>query len=241
VAFLGESLATYSAMQVVEETLGHEHLRRYVNRLRADYERPRARAGVPLLRSTDDFDAYRKGPLAMYALSEYIGAERVNDALRRLFELYGSGTPPLPTSLDLYQELQAVTPDSQQYLLHDLFEENTFWELEIKRAEAVQTEAGVWQVTLDVRARKVTVDTAGVETEVPMDDWVEIGVFASAEQGEELSEPLYIHKQRIHSGEQTITVTVPRKPVLAGFDPYHLLNWEVGDIDDNIVSVTVKN
>ena len=31
-------------------------------------------------------------------------------------EKYGSGAPPLPTSMDLYQELQAVTPDSFQYL-----------------------------------------------------------------------------------------------------------------------------
>ena len=33
-------------------------------------------------------------------------------------------------------------------------------------------------MTLDVRARKVVVDDAGVETEVPMDDLVEVGVFA---------------------------------------------------------------
>jgi hypothetical protein len=70
------------------------------------------------------------------------------------------GTPPLPTSLDLYRELQAVTPDSFQYLLHDLFEANTFWELETERATAAQTEAGIWEVTLDVRARKVVADTA---------------------------------------------------------------------------------
>jgi hypothetical protein len=31
-----------------------------------------------------------------------------------------------------------------------------------------RTEAGTWQVTLDVRARKVVVDEAGVETELPM-------------------------------------------------------------------------
>lgn len=76
----------------------------------------------------------------------------------------------MPTSLDLYRELQAVTPDSLQYLLHDLFEANTFWELETERATAEQTEAGTWQVTLDVQARKLEVDSEGVETPVPMDD-----------------------------------------------------------------------
>ena len=94
----------------------------------------------------------------------------MNSALRRLFEKYRSGAPPLPTTLDLYRELQAVTPDSYRTLLHDLFEANTFWELKTERATAEQTEAGAWQVTLDVRARKVVVDTAGIETVLPMDD-----------------------------------------------------------------------
>jgi ABC-2 type transport system permease protein len=44
---------------------------------------------------------------------------------------------------------------------------------------------------------------------------------------------------RVHSGEQTITVTVPRKPAHAGIDPYHLLiDWEM---DDNIEEVKAKS
>jgi len=236
---LVESLASYSAYQVVEETYGAEHLRRLLGRLRMAYQVPRSRAAVPLLRANDAFLAYRKGPFAMYALSEYMGQERVNDALRRLLEEHGSGVPPLPTSLDLYRELQGVTPDSLQYLLHDLFEANTFWDLETERAMAEQTEAGTWQVTLDVRARKVVVDTEGVETPVPMDDWVEIGVFAPAEEGNVLGEPIYLEKHRIRSAVQTITVMVPRKPARAGIDPYHLLIDL--EMDDNIDKVTVKN
>jgi hypothetical protein len=42
---------------------------------------------------------------------------------------------------------------------------------------------------------------------------------------------------RIRSGEQTITVTVSRKPVRAGIDPYHLLDWEQPESDDNIERV----
>ena len=105
-------------------------------------------------------------PAGMYGLLDRNGAAKLtlmrivamHAALRRLLEKDGSGTPPLPTSLDLYRELQAVTPDSLQYLLHDLFEANTYWELETEQAAAVQTEVGTWQVTLDVRARKVVVD-----------------------------------------------------------------------------------
>lgn len=159
----------------------------------------------------------------MYALREYIGKEQVSNALRRLLERHGSGTPPLPTPHDLYRELQTATPDSMQYLLHDLFAANTFWELETERATARQTKAGAWQVRLDVRARKVVIDTAGVETEVPMNDWVQIGVSAPADERSGSPEPLYLQMHRIRSGVQTITVTVPRRPVLVGIDFHQLL------------------
>jgi aminopeptidase N len=219
---LSESLAWYSAMMVVEKSYGHEHLRRLLKLMREAYLTPHARANVPLLRATDWLQGYRKGPFAMYALREYIGEERVNVALRRLLQKHGSGEPPLPTSLDLYRELQAVTPDSFRGLLADLFEANTFWELAAERVTARQAATGSWQVTLDVQARKVVVDSVGVETEVPMNDLVEVGVFAAAEDGG-LGEPLYLRVHRVRSGEQRITVTVPRKPVRAGIDPRSLL------------------
>ena len=126
-------------------------------------------------------------------------------------------------TLDLYRELQAVTPDTLQYLLHDLFAANTFWELKTDHATAKQTAAGSWQVTLELEKRKVVVDTAGRETEVPMNDWVQVGVFAPTGKGTEFGETLYLQKHRLTSGKQTITVTVPRKPADAGIDPYHLL------------------
>ncbi len=227
-------------MKVVENARGREHLRRLLSFMRQPHPYPQIRRGEPLLRGLDPYLSYRKGPFALYALSEYIGEERVNGALRRLIEVHGSGEAPLATTLDLYRELQAVTPKSLQYLLHDLFEVNTYWELEMERATAEQTGEGAWQVTLDVRARKVVADPAGVETEVPIDEWVEVGVFAPAGEGEELSEPLYVQKHRIRSGQQTITVTVPRKPVGAGIDPYHVLDWEEGEDDDNIEGVEIE-
>jgi len=82
-----------------------------------------------------------------------------------------------------------------------------------------------------VRARKVVVDEAGIETAVPMDDWVEVGVFGEGEP--------YMEKHRIRSGQQTITVTVPRKPTRAGIDPQGLLIDL--DTEDNIKDVKIEN
>jgi hypothetical protein len=176
----------------------------------------------------------------MFALSEYVGEDRVNGALRRLFAKHDSAGAPQATTLDLYRELRVVTPDSLKPLLYDLFEVNTFWQFEAERAAAEQTSDSTWQVTFDVRARKMVYDSAGVETELPMNEWVEIGIFAAGERRDELHNPLYLGKHRIRSGSQTITVTVRGRPVLAGVDPHHLLDWEEGEDDDNIRDVTTK-
>lgn len=118
--------------------------------------------------------------------------------------------------------LKSVTPDSLQSLLADLFERNTYWELETKRVSAEPQGQGQWRVTLDVSARKVVVDTRGTETEVPMNDLVEIGVYgAGGEATRGVS--LYRGMQRIKAGAQRITVVVAAKPVRAGIDPRYLL------------------
>jgi ABC-type transport system involved in multi-copper enzyme maturation permease subunit len=238
VGFLVEGLAWYSGMLVVRESRGDEQLRQLTTFMRYPYPHPPIRRGEPLLRALDPYLSYRRGPFAMYALSEYIGADRVNGVLRQLIARNDSvGALPV-TTLDLYRGLKAVTPDSTQYLLHDLLAVNTFWEFKTNRVRAVESTGGAWQVTMDVRARKIVYDSAGVKTEVPMDEWIPIGIFGEAEQGhDDLSAPLYMRMHRIRSGEQTITVTVPRKPVRAGIDPYHLLDWEQPEADDNILRV----
>jgi hypothetical protein len=174
----------------------------------------------------DPWANYRKGPYVMHALAEYVGEDRVNGALRRLVEKKASS---LATTLDMYRELQAVTPDSLAPLLRDLFETDTYWSFDTKQASAVQTASGSWEVTFQIDARKVTSDSAGVETERPIEEWVELGVFASAEPGEFLGKPLYVRMHRIRSGTQMITVTVPERPARGGVDPYNLLDWEEGD------------
>jgi ABC-2 type transport system permease protein len=225
-----EGLAVYSGMQILEKNYGDGHLQQYINYLHSFYEMPRSLATASLLQADETFLYYRKGGLAMYALSKYIGKEKVNKALHHLLQKHNSGNLPLPTTLDLYQELQKVTPDSLNYLLHDLFNENTYWRLETKQFTAEQTKAGTWLVTLNLDAQKVVVDSTGYQHEVPMNDWLEVGIY---DDSNDFNKPLYLQMHRIRSGKQTIKVTVLRRPVRAGIDPNYLMI----DIrrDDNIM------
>lgn len=233
--FLSEGLATYSAIQVVKNDLGEEQHRKLMNQLREHYPIAPIRRGEPLLRALDPYLAYRRGPYAMYALSEYTGTEKVNGAIKRLIEEHESKDAPLVTTLDLYRELKAVTPDSLNYLLYDLFEVNTYWDFKTENATAKQNDDGTWQVTVDLKVQKSVYDSAGVMTEPPIDDWVQIGIFS----GKGLHEPLHLEMHRIKKGEQTVTITVNEKPVRAGVDPYRLLDWEEGT-GDNISNVRME-
>ena len=225
---VSEALANYSAMLVTEKVLGPAEARRVYDFQMDRYLRTRGETGkdVPLLAVDDERHvSYAKGAVALYTLREHIGAEAVNGALRRFLETYGRGGPPYPTSLDLYRELRAATPPSLHYLLTDLFETITLWDVKTESATARRLPDGKYEVTLEVLAQKLRADSTGRETATPMNDLIEVGVFAS-----ETNDPFYVTRQRIRSGRQTIRVVVPQQPSLAGVDPNRkLIERERGD------------
>jgi ABC-2 type transport system permease protein len=232
--FVSESLANYSAMLVTEKVLGPAEARRVYDYQMNRYLQRRGETGsdAPLLEVGDDQPhvSYGKGAVAMYTLREHIGAEAVHGALRRFLEKYRGSGPPYPTSLDLYAELRAATPPSLHPLLTDLFETITLWDVKTQSAAGRRLSDGRYEVTLEVMAQKLRADGIGVETAIPMNDVVEVGIFAAGND-----DPLYLTRHRIHSGKQTIRIIVPRQPSRAGVDPYRKLIER--ERDDNVVEV----
>ncbi|GGD48306.1 ABC transporter permease/M1 family aminopeptidase [Pseudoxanthomonas indica] len=228
IGLLIESMATYSATQVVEDSLGAEQLHAYLSMMREQYQVPRSLAMPPLLRASEQFLNYRKGPLALYALSQYIGRDNVNRALRRLLDAHPPGRTPRATTRDLYRELEAVTPQRYRGVLHDLFAMNAYWEFSATQANASKRADGRWQITLEVKARKFIVDEQGAEQPQPLDEWVEIGVYPGAAKRQEnrqviVGSPLYLAKHHITQARESITIVVPGEPGHAGIDPRSLL------------------
>ena len=236
-AVLSETLANYSAMLVTEKILGSEQAHRVYDFQMDRYLSRRAAFAkdVPLVEVEDHpHIAYGKGAVAMYTLKEHIGEEAVNTALRRLLEKYRDSGPPYPIARDLVRELRAVTPEPLQSLITDLFETVTLWDVKTERAAVQRTSDGQYEVTLDVVAKKMRADSVGHETETPMDDVVEIGVFGPA-TGDSRDVPISLQRHRIHSGTQTIRITVSKEPARAGIDPRHtLIDRERAD---NVVDV----
>jgi aminopeptidase N len=234
---VSEVLAQYSALLVIEKLYGMDMVQRFLWNRRVEYLTQRSKADhpeVPLLEVTNHANVvYQKGPLVMYALRQYVGEEPLNAALRRLVATHGSGQPPFATSRDLYRELKGATPPEYHYLLTDLLETITLWNLRTTAVAAEPAGNGAWRVTLDVEAQKFRAGGSGKETEVPMNDLVEIGVYVNA-----TADPLYLQMHRIRSGRQRISVVVKGTPSRAGVDPQQLLidrNWS-----DNLRPVNVE-
>jgi hypothetical protein len=119
-------------------------------------------------------------------------------------------------------------------MLRDLFEDVILWDVKTERARVEPAGTDSYIVAVDVVAKKVRADSTGKETEVPMDELVDVGVFApGGEQG--LGTPLSLSRYRVRSGKQTIRVTVRQKPGRAGIDPLRRLIDRKGD--DNVVEV----
>jgi ABC-2 type transport system permease protein len=181
---------------------------------------------------------YRKGSVVMYYLREMIGEEAVNRALRKVLNRYRYRPPPYPTSYALLDALREETPPQLQYLLQDLFYDITLFSNRAVTATAHKGSDGKYQVTVETEARKFKADEKGNESEVPVDDWIELGALAAPEKGKRFGRVL--HRERVHmtSGKATYSFSTDEMPAKAGIDPLLLLIDRVPD--DNLVEVTVQ-
>ena len=111
-----------------------------------------------------------------------------------------------------------------QYLIKDLFEEITEFSNRTLAARATKRPDGTFNVAIDVDAHKFTADDKGNETEVPVDDWIEIGAFAKPPKDQKYGKVL--HRERIHmtkSGKASYQFVTAGEPDKAGIDPFLML------------------
>jgi ABC-2 type transport system permease protein len=222
-----ESLAQYSALMVMEKEYGREHMRRF---LRYELDRYlRGRGGelieeLPLMRVEDQqYIHYAKGSLVLYRLRDEIGEENLNRALANYIRDRAYQQPPYTTTLELVDYIRAQAPADKHTLIDELFAKIIFYDNRVVSA-SVTPRNGKYDVTIEYEAAKRESDGLGRETDLSVDDWIEIGVFARGPDEEERSEkPLYLERQRITQAKGTITVTVDAAPYDVGFDPYNKL------------------
>jgi hypothetical protein len=223
-----ETMAQYSALMVMEKEYGPDLMRRFLK-----YELDSYLAGrggelieeLPLLRvENQPYIHYRKGSLVMYRVRDLFGEDSLNAALARYIARVKFQQPPYTTSAELLAAVREATPDGQESVLEDLFETITLWDVRTQAATWTARSDSTWTVRLTVNARKLRATGTGEESEVPLDDWIDFGVFGEQEPGGPAhGRPLHIERRRITAADSVIELTVRAVPRRAGIDPYNKL------------------
>ena len=246
---LSESMSEYVALKVLEHQNGKAKMRTFLKEALDGYLAQRtfeSKREKPLMYNDGQgYIRYQKGSLVFYALSDYIGEEKLNGALKRYVEKVKFQEPPYTTSIEMVDYIREVTPDSLQYVIKDMFETITLYRNRVLEAKTTALENGKYQVDIEFEVSKYrndekgkryygekVGDTLSYKTEkmkkpilsVPLEDYIDIGVFAEEEvDGKKKEIELYLQKHRITEINNKITIIVDKKPVEVGVDPYNKL------------------
>jgi hypothetical protein len=249
---LSETLAQYSAYMVSQQKYGKDYMRKFLRHFLDRYLRGRAgetRHEPPLaLVQREPYVWYEKGGQIMYTLADYIGEDKIDAALHNFLMQYryanannqvdaadnshNAADQPYPDTRMLVDALMAQTPEEYRYLVDDGFNRIVLYDNKALSATSQKTPDGKYKVTLNVQARKVQADGNGVESPMPMADYIDIGVFTGSKDDEK---PLYMRREKLTQEHQTFTIVVDRQPTRAGIDPYNKLIDRIAD--DNVIDV----
>jgi ABC-2 type transport system permease protein len=239
---MSESLAEYSALRVAQKKYGDDNMHKFLKHELDGYLRGRSgealREPPIVLVQREAYVWYQKGSLVLYALSDYIGEDKLNLALHNFLMQYryananDSQSVPYPDTRQFVDALRAQTPPELQYYITDAFESIVLYDNKALSATVTPTQDKKYKVTLTVRARKLKSDGSGNETPMSLNDYIDIGVFTGKKDEEK---PLYLKKEKISQENQTFEIVVDQMPTRAGIDPYNKLIDRIPD--DNIIDV----
>ncbi|MFL6658585.1 MAG: M1 family aminopeptidase [Massilia sp.] len=214
---LSETLSEYAALMVMKQAVGPTHMRRF---LRYDLERyllGRAlenKRELPLAENENqDYIYYRKGSLAMYQLQDVLGEAAVNRVLHELLARYAFHAAPYPSVTALVEGLRKIATPEQAYLIDDLFNAIVLYENRASYASAKRRADGKYVVTLTASASKMRAGELGEEKEVPLKDFIDIGV------DDKDGNPLLRERRLIDHKDVQLSVVVSGRPARAGIDP----------------------
>ena len=246
---LSESMSEYVSLKVLEHQHGKPKMRKFLKDALDGYLMQRTfetKREKPLMYNDGQgYIRYQKGSLVLYALSDYIGEEKLNGALKKYVEKVQFQEPPYTTSIEMVNYIREVTPDSLQYVIKDMFETITLYKNRIVAVESTELENGTYQVDIEFEVSKYRNDEKGKKfygekvgdtlsyktdkmsspiLSLPLADYIDIGVFSKEEvDGKKKEKQLYFQKHKITQIHNKITLIVNEKPIEVGVDPYNKL------------------
>lgn len=246
---LSESLSEYVALKVLEHEHGKNKMRKFLKKALDGYllqrTLERKRENPLIYNDGQGYIRYQKGSLVFYALSDYIGEKKLNNALKKYVEKVKFQEPPYTTSLDMLNYIKEATPDSLQYVIKDMFETITLYRNRIVDASYKELDNGKYQVDIEFNVSKYRNDDKGRRfygeqvgdtitykndkmrkpvLSVKLNDYIDLGIFGEEEvDGKKKEIELYFKKIHVTEIHNKIRIIVDQKPVEVGIDPYNKL------------------
>ncbi|WP_047545849.1 ABC transporter permease/M1 family aminopeptidase [Psychroserpens sp. Hel_I_66] len=246
---LSESLSEYVSLKVLEKELGKPQMRKFLKKSLDDYLTQRTfeskRENALMYNDGQGYIRYQKGSLVFYAMSDYIGEKTLNNALKTYVEKVKFQEPPYTSSIDMVDHIRAVTPDSLQYVIKDMFETITLYDNRIVDVSSTEMDNGKYKVDIEFNVSKYRNDEKGKRyfseegrdsitflpegkekplLSVKLEDYIDIGIFTEDDIDEKKKERiLYLKKHKITQINNKISIIVDEKPTEVGVDPFNIL------------------
>ena len=246
---MSESLSEYSSLKVLEKQYGKKQMRKFLKDALDGYLMGRtveSKREQPLMyNENQQYIHYNKGSLVLYALSDYIGEQKMNNALKGYIADVAFQEPPYTNSIEFVEHLDRATPDSLKYLIGDMFRKITLYDNRVKDFKVKKLPNGKFEVTMSanvikyqsgLKGKRVYTNTAGKTLKIqpkgekrpteslPLNDYIEVGIFGeSTVKGKKKENELYLKKHKINRIDNTFTIIVDQNPVEVGIDPYNKL------------------
>jgi ABC-2 type transport system permease protein len=246
---LSESMSEYVSLKVLEKELGKPQMRKFLKKALDDYLTRRTfeskRESALMYNDGQQYVHYQKGSLVLYAVSDYIGEKVLNNAIKTYVEKVQFQEAPYTTSIDMVNHIKAVTPDSLQYVIKDMFETITLYDNRILDVKSTEMDNGKYKVDIEFNVSKYRNDEKGKRfysekgrdsitylaegkkkplLSVKLEDYIDIGIFTEDDtDGKKKERILYLKKHKITKINNKISIIVDEKPTEVGLDPFNIL------------------
>lgn len=241
---ISESMAEYSSLMVMKREYGVDAMQKFLKEELDRYLRSRANESkfekTLLDNDNQAYVWYRKGGLILYALQDLIGEDNLNSGFKNYLEVARfRPEAPFTTSLEWFEYIDSVTPDSLKYYLEDSFKKITLYSNKVTDASYKKLGADKYEVTMTIESTKNYFDGNGkLIEEGTKPNLLDIGVFdndTENAQGMTIKSPLILKKAWVKPGKSTFTFNTTKPPIKAGIDPYNKMIDRIPD--DNIKPV----
>ena len=233
---LSEGLTSYATLYAYEELYGFDKARTMLEKGAIEPYAALSSFGsekeVPVAVSeTQSYLHYQKPDWILWGLRGYIGADRVNAALRDLLVEYGEGRAPFATTEQVVAALKARAPDEYHQLIDDQWERITWWALGYgeEGPSVSETRDGRFRVVIPLTLDKtINHGEDGAQTSVTeiegetLNEWVEVGFYGDTPKSS-WGAWQALERARVDAETRVLEFIVDERPTHVALDPRRLL------------------